>query len=221
MKAEAGSGKFHEIFVGIQNLIESDGLRPGDKLPSERELSERLGAGRSSIREVLRSLELLGLISTKRGEGTYLEPYHAHHLVDLLAGFILRDSKSREDLLEMRKLLETGAVRFAIRKAAADAVRELREKLVALERTDLNGDFSVQAMRDFHALIVRMADNYLLTRIWYPVVHFGDTIHPEVGVWDEQEARRRIGLYRRLVEAVEECREEEAAKVMEELFAPA
>ncbi|WP_124726919.1 FadR/GntR family transcriptional regulator [Staphylospora marina] len=215
MKAE--TGKFHEIFVGIQKLIETDGLRPGDRLPSERELSERLRAGRSTVREVLRSLELLGLISTRRGEGTYLESYHAHHLVHLLAGFILRDAGSRKDLSEMRILLESGAVRMALRKSGPRIARELRAKLQTLKKTVQSGEFPASAVRDFHMSLIRLADNYLLTRTWVPLTHFEEAAMPRI--WDAQEIARRLDLYGRLVEAMEASEEEKAVRILEEVLA--
>ncbi|MBR8646160.1 FadR family transcriptional regulator [[Brevibacterium] frigoritolerans] len=56
-------------------MIEADSLLPGDKIPSERELSDRFNVGRSSVREALRALELLGLIETRRGEGTFIRGF--------------------------------------------------------------------------------------------------------------------------------------------------
>ena len=64
---------YEGILMQLNEIIAEENLRPGDKLPSERELSERLSVGRSSVREALRALELLGLIETRRGEGTFLK----------------------------------------------------------------------------------------------------------------------------------------------------
>ena len=68
-KSTPSTKLYQEIVEKLRQMIESDGLVSGDKIPSERELSERLNVGRSSIREALRALELLGLIETRRGEG--------------------------------------------------------------------------------------------------------------------------------------------------------
>jgi GntR family transcriptional repressor for pyruvate dehydrogenase complex len=171
------SSKFQLILKGIHSLIETDGLSPGNRIPSERELSERLQAGRSSIREVLRALELLGLITTKRGEGTFLQPYNSHHLVDLLVRYIIRDLKTGYDLLEIRKLLEVGAVPLMIQRVAETGISELEklaERMKELVRQGINPAEEVEL---FHALMVKMADNYLLTRIWYTVVQFAETVH--------------------------------------------
>ena len=85
---------FLEIVQQLRQLIKMEKIQAGEKLPSERVLSERLGVGRSSVREALRSLELLGLIETRHGGGTFLASTHKHQLVEILSMFILEDEKS-------------------------------------------------------------------------------------------------------------------------------
>lgn len=101
---------FIEIVQQLRDLIEHERIPIGGKLPSERELVDRLEVGRSTIREALRSLELLGLIETRRGEGTFLADYRKHQLVEVLAAFILQDTKSTEDVIATRKTLEKQAI---------------------------------------------------------------------------------------------------------------
>ena len=101
-----GDKVYHGIILELNRIVEEDNLRPGDKLPSERELSDRLKVGRSSVREALRALELLGLITTRRGEGTFIENYRHNKLFDILGYYLLRDRKSSKDLVEMRIILE-------------------------------------------------------------------------------------------------------------------
>lgn len=84
-----------EVVEKLRNMIEIDGLNPGDKIPSERELSERLSVGRSSVREALRALELLGLIETRRGEGTFIKDFQEHKLVELLGTFFSKTQRLR------------------------------------------------------------------------------------------------------------------------------
>ena len=88
----AKSKAFLNILEEIDQIILQDQLLAGDKLPSERELAERLSVGRSSVREALRALELLDLIETRRGEGTFIKELGSHRLVEILASFFLRDT---------------------------------------------------------------------------------------------------------------------------------
>jgi GntR family transcriptional repressor for pyruvate dehydrogenase complex len=215
MVAETGGSKFQAILKEIHCLIEKDGLRPGDRLPSERELSERLGAGRSSVREVLRSLELLGLISTRRGEGTFLEPSHSHHLVNLLAAYILRDVKSKRDLVEMRILQESGTIRLAVQRATDVEIRQMVRLAERIGNAMRKGGEVAATVHDFHAFLIRMAKNDLLTRIWVPIVQFEQTLdsggHPLV-------SEATASVYRCIAEAVANRDERLAVKRLEKLL---
>jgi GntR family transcriptional regulator, transcriptional repressor for pyruvate dehydrogenase complex len=102
---------FLEIVNQLKELIDKEHIRPGDKLPSERVLSERLNVGRSSVREALRSLELLGLIETRQGGGTFLSSGQHIQLVEILASFILKDSRSVKDIEATRRMHEKEAIR--------------------------------------------------------------------------------------------------------------
>ncbi|WP_407691405.1 FadR/GntR family transcriptional regulator [Robertmurraya mangrovi] len=137
-------------------MIEQDGLKPGDKIPSERELSERLAVGRSSVREALRALELLGLIETRRGEGTFIRDFRSNQLVQLLSTFILQDDKARKDVVETKYLIEMDCLRLIID-------RNNDEKLSLLKSWVEQQAFSDD---EFFLKIVDLADNHLFYRIW-------------------------------------------------------
>ncbi len=137
-------------------MISADGLKSGDKIPSERELSERLNVGRSSVREALRALELLGLIETRRGEGTYIRDFRGNQLVQILGTFILQDEKAKSDVVETKNLIEMDCLRLAIHRINKTNVLELK-KLV--DSNQLDDDH-------FFYSIIEMADNHLFKRIW-------------------------------------------------------
>jgi GntR family transcriptional repressor for pyruvate dehydrogenase complex len=109
-KSKRPPSKFVAAISHIQEMIQADRINPGDKLPSERELSERLSIGRSSVREALRALELLGLIETRRGEGTYLLDFKDHQLVPLIGTFIFNDDQKKEHVHDMKAILEMGCL---------------------------------------------------------------------------------------------------------------
>lgn len=102
---------FVQIVQQLRELIEERNMKPGDKMPSERVLSETLQVSRSSIREALRSLELLGLIQSKHGGGTFLSDAGGHQLVELVSSFILQNEKSSHDVLLTRRMHEKEAIR--------------------------------------------------------------------------------------------------------------
>lgn len=103
--------RYLDIVLDIRKMIQQENIRPGDRIPSERELAERLEVGRSTIREALRSLELLGLIETRRGEGTFLSDHRNHRLVEVLSSFILQDNQSLKDVRETKLIHELAAIK--------------------------------------------------------------------------------------------------------------
>lgn len=104
---------YQGVLQEIRKYIDSNDLEPGDKLPSERELADKLLAGRSSIREALRAMELLGLIETRRGEGTYLSTYRPYQTVELLSSFILQENNTKKNLLITKKVMEKEVAKIA------------------------------------------------------------------------------------------------------------
>jgi len=137
-------------------MIERDGLKAGDKIPSERELSERLNVGRSSVREALRALELLGLIETRRGEGTFIRDFKGHQLVQLIATFILQDDKAKRDIIETKYLIEIDCLWLVLKKATDEQIHSLNNWARTSTYTD----------DDFFLKIIQLADNHLFSRMW-------------------------------------------------------
>lgn len=170
---------YQEVLLKINEIIVEDKLTVGDRLPSERELAERLNVGRSSVREALRALELLGLISTRRGEGTFIQDHTSHRLVEILAFFILRDQSSKKDLLEIRKLMELDAIRLAAARMNDDVIIQLENLIDKSEEKLKIGIIPVKEDYLFHETIVLASKNNLLYKIWKPVVDFGRTVLKE------------------------------------------
>lgn len=108
--------KFLAVIAQIQTMIKTDALCSGDKIPSERELSDRLSIGRSSVREALRALELLGLIETRRGEGTFLRDFKDHQLVPLIGAFLFDQDQKKKDVQEVKAILELGCLALLAKK---------------------------------------------------------------------------------------------------------
>ncbi|MEH6908020.1 GntR family transcriptional regulator [Neobacillus drentensis] len=156
-----------EIVKHLREMITIDGLIAGDKIPSERELSERLNFGRSSVREALRALELLGLIETRRGEGTFIRDFQGNHLVQLLSTFILQDEKAKRDVLETRNYIEMDLLRLALLKIDD---QHLVNVIDWLNQED--------GIRDdeFFYRIIEIADNHLLSRIWSILKDYYDSL---------------------------------------------
>ncbi|MGY0693088.1 FadR/GntR family transcriptional regulator [Virgibacillus sp. FSP13] len=161
---------YQGVLQEIRKFIDINDLEPGDKLPSERELAETLQAGRSSVREALRAMELLGLIETRHGEGTYLSTYRPYQTVELLSSFILRENKTKADLMLAKKVIEKEAAKLAYERVTSADINELR-KIVH----DSSMDANTQHFTFFTYLFDRV-ENLLLAKIWYLMEEFSYTI---------------------------------------------
>ncbi len=157
---------YQEVLNKIRHFIEDNELKDGDRLPSERELSEQLNAGRSSIREALRAIELLGLIETRHGEGTFLRTYRPYHSVELLSTFVLREVETKQELLEVKFLLE---------KICLEKLND-----GSCDVGDISDFFNEKSACNLHTQLFlhlfSKIENHLLLKIWHLVAGFTETI---------------------------------------------
>ncbi|MDH4420769.1 MULTISPECIES: FadR/GntR family transcriptional regulator [Bacillus] len=196
-----------EIVKKIRSIMEEDGLVAGDRLPSERELSSRLNVGRSSVREALRALELVGLIETRRGEGTFIRNFYDNGLVQLIAPFLLQDEKTIRDLLQTKRLLEKDMIRIVCNLPKETFSKVLRKLDQVLEENESSMPTLHQT---FFKTLIEQVDNYLLYRIWMIVNDYVATLSCEV-------SGDSIDLYRKLYATLEEKQENDALKIYDEL----
>ncbi|MFC4556668.1 FadR/GntR family transcriptional regulator [Virgibacillus kekensis] len=160
---------YQGVLQEIRKYIYSNDLSPGDKLPSERELAEKLAAGRSSVREALRAIELLGLIETRHGEGTYLSVYRPYQTVELLASFILQDNGTRTDLLATKRIMEKEAAKIVCKRVSGKDIERLSSIIC-------NGKGEqYEKHLTFFNYIFKQADNLLLTKVWQLMEEFSFT----------------------------------------------
>ncbi|WML45640.1 GntR family transcriptional regulator [Neobacillus sp. PS3-40] len=180
-------------------MITEDGLKSGDKIPSERKLSERLNVGRSSVREALRALELLGLIETKQGEGTYIRDFRENHLVKLVSTFVLQDEKAKQDVSDTKYFIEMDCLRLLLRNQEVD----FQDLKLELEDGKLNDD-------DFFYLIIKKTENHLLLKIWLILKDYYQSISYE------KKKFTKIDFYN-LLNAMEANNEEETLSAYRKL----
>ncbi|MFX3673226.1 MAG: FadR/GntR family transcriptional regulator [Paenisporosarcina sp.] len=193
MTNQAPSTKMYlQIVRELRTLIHAENIRPGGKLPSERELAERLQVGRSSVREALRSLELLGLIETRHGEGTFLADYRKHQLVEVLSTFIMQEPKALEDVHETRQLHEKEAIRLVTNNKS---YRDLPVWISLLIRLEEDGTI---AREDVIREIIISTNNRLSLKMWFLLKQYGQ--EPLKGYSSEEEKQVIHELLRAIIE---------------------
>lgn len=149
------------IISQIQHQIIKGNLVAGDKLPSERDLTSQFNASRASIREALKSLEVLGLIESKQGDGNYItNNVTSSFYVPSSLSFKLSEGKL-EEVVEYRQLIETFAVSKAVKTATEEDILELKnlqEKMITSKsnKKKIHYDFL------FHNKIIELSQNNLI-----------------------------------------------------------
>jgi len=167
---------YRAIADSIRGDILARRLVPGDRLPVETELAERLGVSRSTVREALRELASQGLVETTRGAtgGTFVVAPSTDHLVaslsvgiELLAGSA---DLTVPQMLEAREVVEIPATRMATHRADPDGLAAIETHLEERRARARDGG-AVLATWDFHTLVVRAAGNPLLELMAQPIFH--------------------------------------------------
>ena len=119
-EAVGGKSVVSKIVDNITNAIINGELAPGDKLPTEGELSESMGVGRNSVREAIKILEAYGVVHIKRAEGTFVsQEYDSKMLYPVLYGIILQKDSTKQ-IMELRKVIDVGVLQLAVDKLRAE-----------------------------------------------------------------------------------------------------
>lgn len=156
----------HLVLQNIQNSIRDGEFKPGECLPSERELAERYGVGKSSIREAVKMLQVLGVVESSQGRGTYLRESLGPQIFRPLLLDMMLQRSSAEELYEFRVIFDIAALKLAITKATEDEKHALREKLHEY-RTLLENHLPAadQADQDFHKIILNATRNQFIIKM--------------------------------------------------------
>jgi GntR family transcriptional repressor for pyruvate dehydrogenase complex len=150
---------FEDVARQIQHLIVEGTLNPGDLLPPERQLAERLGVSRNSVRDAIRALEVVGLIVPRQGEGNVVADVSPEVLVSPIATLLFRKRKLVAELLEFRKMFEPAVAARAADRATAVEIEHLREILERQRRKSRDGESTVQEDAEFHYALAIAAGN--------------------------------------------------------------
>ncbi len=162
---------YEEIVEQIKQLITDGSLKPGDKLLSERELAEQFQVSRASVREAIRTLEMLGVIDIRPGEGTFIRGIDTVDIIRPLAMFLALERSSLLDMFEMRRIFEIGTVSLAAERATQEELDQI-EAMLEMMRERLNvldPEKGEEYDTAFHYAVAEATHNSLLTKLFKTV----------------------------------------------------
>ncbi|MHB1315778.1 MAG: FadR/GntR family transcriptional regulator [Christensenellales bacterium] len=156
---------YEEIVKQMQGLIKNGTLKPGDKLPPERELALSLNVSRTAIREALRSLEMMGFIESKVGEGTYIRQITMNNVIDPFFSILSQDEKLILELYEVRFVLDVEIARLAAKRITPEKIEKIQQALNLMEAEVESGGKGIKGDDAFHAELANATENQVMIDI--------------------------------------------------------
>jgi GntR family transcriptional repressor for pyruvate dehydrogenase complex len=158
-------GSAEQVVAHVRTLIECGALRPGDRLPAERDLASQIGVSRPTLRAGLHALAAMGVVRSRHGSGTFIPegpPTLASESLSLLAAL---HGFSREEMYEARSVLEVAAAGLAAERATPDQLASLADAVTSLfALTDQPQAFLVHDV-DFHRIVAASSRNPILVAL--------------------------------------------------------
>ena len=206
------------LIIEIRDLINYKNLEPGEKLPSERMLSEKFNVTRSNIREAIRKLEFYGLLKSIPQSGTFVANIGIIALNGMIEDILRLDEPDFKSLVETRILLELKTVRLASLRRTDEDIAQLKEALDAYIDKVSNGKDAVQEDLLFHLAIAKASGNSTMNK-------FMLSITPEIilkfekhHVCDDDLAQRGIDDHQAIFNAIIDKKPQLAKQKMKEHF---
>ena len=193
----------------IIKLIVDENLKIGDKLPNEYELADKLGVGRSTIREAIKALVSRNILEIKRGSGTFIKCGVADDPLGLM--FVKDKLKLAVDLLEIRFMIEPKIASLAAINATKEDIEELSKLCDEVEKLILNGIPHMEKDIEFHTAIARSSKNLVTTNL-VPIIN--KSISVFIDITNTQLKNETIETHREILNAIKNKNANEAHDAM-------
>jgi GntR family transcriptional regulator, transcriptional repressor for pyruvate dehydrogenase complex len=155
---------YEEVVDRLREFIDVHQLKPGDKLVPERELAEQLGVSRTSVRQALTALRVLGMIDVRPGDGVYVTS--TEDIVPSLALEVVESEADHPMIWEVREAVETQAARLAARRRSQEELDRMAAALEAMAESVAAGGEGVLGDRHFHQAILEASHNPMLQSLF-------------------------------------------------------
>ena len=207
--------RVYEDIVGqVQALIQDGLLKPGDRLPPERELAERFQVSRSSLREAIRALALQGLVVSRPGAGTFVSTESVETILSIIAGSINGCRNYLSDIFEVRHLLEPQIAALAAERATTEDIQSMARSLEEQAGQIDRGETGVEGDTAFHFAMTRATHNQALVRVMSTIA---DVVRQsrDQSLQTPGRPQRSLASHRRILDIISKGEAEAARPAME------
>jgi GntR family transcriptional repressor for pyruvate dehydrogenase complex len=156
---------YEEIIKQLIDLMNEGILKPGDKLPPERDLAQQLNVSRTAIREALRSLETMGFIDSRVGGGTFVKEITLDNIIDPFSTILSQDRKLMMELIEVRLLLEVEIAKLAACRISFHKASNIKKAMELMEKEIKEGGIGLKGDDEFHNALAVAAGNTAMMKI--------------------------------------------------------
>lgn len=205
-----------KIIKQIREQISIGQLEPGDKLPSERKLAEKLGVGRTHVRDAIAKLEFYGILKTMPQSGTVVAGIGISALEGLITDVLKLEESDFADLIETRVLLETQAARTAALRRTTDDIISIKNALDAYEKKVKEGLPAVEEDLLFHLTIAEAGKNTVLKSLMLIIIPDIVNSFTELEVCKDGRFYRSLEEHNVILDHIVNQQPELAAKAMQE-----
>ena len=204
-----------KIIRQIRELISNGQLNPGDRLPSERLLSERFGLGRTHVRDAIRKLEFYGILKTYPQSGTFVAGIGLNALEGLITDVLKLEESDFFSLVETRVALEMEAARLASERRSEQDILELKILLDTYYNKAVTGDAAVEEDFMFHLKIAEISKNGVIKSLMMIIVPEIMQIYKKLKVCEDSDNEITFNEHVELFNAIEQRNPDAARFVME------
>jgi GntR family transcriptional repressor for pyruvate dehydrogenase complex len=149
-------------FEQLISYVVNGDWKAGDRIPPERELCQQLGIARTSLREALKAMELVGMLDSRVGDGTFVCPRSEFLARPLLWAFTGTDEAELSDVMEARVLLERDLAGLAAERGSVDEIAKIGDAVMAMKASVASGTMMIEADMRFHLAVAEAAHNTVL-----------------------------------------------------------
>ncbi len=166
LQALPSSLKHTEVQKQIRRFILSNELKPGNRLPTEAQIASSIGVSRTAVREGLRSLEALGIIEVRQGDGRYVRAFNFDAILDDLLYSLVFEVHPVLEALEVRQALEVAFIERAVQSLTLEDLQELRKNVARMrERAERHEVFFLDEDMAFHQILFSRLGNQILLKV--------------------------------------------------------
>lgn len=200
----------------IKDYIIERNLEPGDPLPPEGEVAQALGVSRGPVREAVKSLESLGIIEVRHGEGLFVREWNFDPVLATLQFGMRVSPETLVELYQIRKWLEIAVIGDAVKRITDDELLQLDILMLQWERAMKAGEEYIQYDEEFHRIILGTLGNQTLMKLFSAFwLAFNSQNRAELYSHDH---RGVIEAHRKVVQAIKERDSDQARQALRQQF---